>query len=150
MDKILSFFLCRSSSNLVSHWFLIFLKLVFLLLFPNTMSQVPGSHERVGLPSELPATERAHFGDKFKQRSGHKVQVNARTFQNSIVKKKKKIVTEMHVKTADLIDGSCVRSVLWLFFCWVAFLFFVLLLSFGFLLNTSYCSLPHFSNQHIS
>lgn len=88
LDKILSFFLCRSSSHLVSHWFLIFLKLVFLLLFPNTMSQVPGSHKRVGLPSELPATERAHFGDKFKQRSGPKVQVNARTFQNSIVKKK--------------------------------------------------------------
>lgn len=61
-----------------------------MLMFPDTMSQVPGSHERVGLPSELPATKRAHFEDKFKQRSGHKVQVNPRTFQNPLVGKKKK------------------------------------------------------------
>lgn len=56
-------------------------------MFPDTMSQVPGSHERVGLTSELPATMRAHFEDKFKQ--SHKVQVNPRTFQNPSLKKKK-------------------------------------------------------------
>lgn len=62
---------------------------MFLLMFPDAMSQVPGGHERVGFPSELPATMRAHFEDKFKQRSGHKVQVNPRTLKNPIVKKKK-------------------------------------------------------------
>lgn len=64
---------------------------MFLLMFPDTMSQVPGSHERVGLSSELPATERVHFEDKFKQRSGHKVQVNSRTVIPNFISK---IVTE--------------------------------------------------------
>lgn len=64
---------------------------MFLLMFPATMSQVPGSHERVGLSSELPAAERAHFEDKFKQMSVHKVQVNSRTtIPKSCSKKKKK------------------------------------------------------------
>lgn len=63
---------------------------MFLLMFPAAMSQVPGSHERVGLSSELPATERAHFEDKFKQMSVHKVQVNSRTTIPKFCSKNKK------------------------------------------------------------
>lgn len=97
---------------------------MFLLMFPATMSQVPGSHERVGLSSELPATERAHFEDKFKQMSVHKVQVNSRTMIPKFYsknKKKRKKVTEVLVRAAEILDlvgSSNVCCALWfLIFC---------------------------------
>lgn len=91
------------------------------------MSQVPGSHERVGLSSELPATERAHLEDKFKQMSGHKVQVNSRTVIQKFYYIKKK-VSELHVRTGeipDVIESSSICCGLWVF-CFVLFgLFFL-------------------------
>lgn len=77
------------------------------------ISQVPGSYERVGLPSELPATERAHFEDKLKQLSGHKVQVNSRTVILKFYSNERKVITYVHLKTAeipDLFDHSNVSS----------------------------------------
>lgn len=99
-------------------------------MFPDTMSQVPGSHERVGLSSQLPATERAHFEDKFKQMSGHKVQVNSRTVIPKFYSLKKKKVTEIHVRTAEIPDF--LKGAMYAVPCIVFYLvFFVCLLRAG-------------------
>lgn len=95
-------------------------------MFPDTMSQVPGSHERVGLSSELPATERVHFEDKFKQMSGHKVQVNSRTVIPKFYRKKPKSLKYMLELlrfqtrlTAAMYAVPCVFLVLVFLFVWV-------------------------------
>lgn len=47
-------------------------------MFPDLMSQVPGSHVGVVLSSELPAADRELFEDLLKQMSDLRVQVNSR------------------------------------------------------------------------
>lgn len=47
-------------------------------MFPDMMSQVPGSHVGVVLSSELPAADRELFEDLLKQMSDLRIQVNSR------------------------------------------------------------------------
>lgn len=45
-------------------------------MFPDTMSQIPGSYVGVVLSSELPAADRDLFEDLLKQMSDLRIQVN--------------------------------------------------------------------------
>lgn len=45
-------------------------------MFPDTMSQIPGSYVGVVLSSELPAADRELFEDLLKQMSDLRIQVN--------------------------------------------------------------------------
>lgn len=47
-------------------------------MFPDTMSQIPGSYVGVVLSSELPAADRELFEDLLKQMSDLRIQVNSR------------------------------------------------------------------------
>jgi len=46
-------------------------------MFPDTMSQIPGSYVGVVLSSELPAADRELFEDLLKQMSDLRIQVNS-------------------------------------------------------------------------